>query len=263
VRKSKDKAKRYKNLVAKIGNWKLYLWKKLVGFEKYFDFEIKDFGVVRVPRNMLGPFRENFLDDIYIGNIPSKVFQNKERPTIIDIGANVGYFSLSIFARFPKASVYSFEPHPYCFKVLSDYKETFANYNFNIFEQAVSNADDKITLFITDHEEFTTTSSIFDNNNKATKKISVDAIKLEYFILQQKLEEIDLLKLDCEGSEYAILYNLPKEFFSKITAFSIETHSGNAANENLNSLRKFIGDQGYKVEYLDEGYTGYIWAWRE
>src|SRR4030095_6844939 len=39
---------------------------------------------------------------------------------ILDIGANVGYFSLFISQKFPKAKIFSFEPFPGTFKRLSD-----------------------------------------------------------------------------------------------------------------------------------------------
>ena len=257
-----SKINRYKNLFAKIRNWRPYLWNKFFGFDDHFDFDVKGFGLVSVPKVMLGPFRENFLDEVYFTKVSEIIAKRTNTPVIIDIGANIGYFSLSVFAKFPDAMIFAFEPHPYCFEVMSQYREKFSRYNFNIFNCAVSDTDDLIRLFIPEEEALTTIASVFRIKSKETKEIRVQAIRLESFISKQGLDKIDLLKLDCEGSEYAILYSLPKELFSKISALSIETHKCSGLNENLDALKDFIANQGYHLKHLRNGITGYIWAWR-
>ncbi|MFC2090562.1 hypothetical protein ACFLT1_07260, partial [Bacteroidota bacterium] len=122
MKKAKRKIIRYKNLISSVINWGHYLLRKIVGFNEAFEFHIKHFGKIRVPTEMLGPFRENFLDNIYFRYIPQSVFENVSNPYIIDVGANAGFFSLAVFAKFPSATIYSFEPHPYCFEVMENYK---------------------------------------------------------------------------------------------------------------------------------------------
>ena len=59
--KSKNKYRRYKNIFLRVENWKSYFLKKIFGFEKPFNFKIKNFEEISVEKKMLGPFRENFL----------------------------------------------------------------------------------------------------------------------------------------------------------------------------------------------------------
>ncbi len=101
--KAKGKLYRYQNLINRVVNWKSYLLKKILGFNKEFEFNIRDFGKISVLKNMLGPFRENFLDDIYFKHIPKEIFNKNQHPVIVDIGANVGFFSLAAFSKYPKA----------------------------------------------------------------------------------------------------------------------------------------------------------------
>ena len=54
------------------------------------------------------------------------------------------------------------------------------------------------------------------------------------------VSKIDLLKLDCEGAEYNILYNTPAHLFKKINCISIETHPGPDKKENKDALEKFL-----------------------
>ncbi|MBK5210577.1 MAG: FkbM family methyltransferase [Flavobacteriaceae bacterium] len=260
--KAKSKLNRYQNLIKRVLNWKFYILKKVVGFNEDFEFNIRNFGKILVLKNMLGPFRENFLDDIYFKHIPKSVFNTNQNPVIIDIGANVGFFSLAAFSKYPKAKIYAFEPHPYCFKVLKNYKQEFKRFDWNIFNQAVSNKNENIFLNTNNLEGFTTVTSVF-KKSKDIKVFAVKAVSFDTFLEENKIDYIDFIKLDCEGSEYEILYALPKEKFKIIKSLCIETHKGENENQNLNSLNKYLKNVGYKTEILDEGnYSGYIWAWK-
>lgn len=261
--KAKSKIARYKNLIKKVVNWKYYLWNKFVGFNYDFNFKIRGFEEITVPKNMLGPFRENFLDDIYFRHIPIEVFKKKKNPIIIDVGANVGFFSLAVFSKFPNANVYAFEPHPYCFNVLDSYKQKFYKYNWNIYNKAVSNQNGSINIKTNNINGFTTVASVFLNKTEG-EIFSVEATRFDSFIEDNKISCIDFIKLDCEGSEYSIIYSLPKEIFKKINSLCIETHKGETEGQNLNSLHDYLKERGYMTKVLDEGnYSGYIWAWKK
>lgn len=263
--KAKNKLNRYQNLTKRIINWKSYLLKKMVGFgfDKEFVFNVDNFGKISVPKNMMGTFRENFLDDIYFKHIPNSIFLNNNCPVIVDIGANVGFFSLAAYSKFPKAKIYAFEPHPYCFKIMENYRKEFKRFDWNIYDQAVSNTNEDIFLKTGNLDGFTTVSSVY-NERPGFKDLAVKAIKFESFLEENNIDNIDFIKLDCEGSEYEILYALPKEKFKIIKSMCVETHEGKTENQNLNSLNNFLKNIGYKTEILDEGqYAGYIWAWQE
>ncbi len=123
------KLTRYKNIISTLNNWPFYLLKKTIGFGESFTFDVKGFGAIEVPKNMFGPFRENFFDNIYFKHIP-QLLTDGNAPVIIDIGTNVGFFSLAAFTRYPSAQIFGFEPHPYCFSVLQDYKKQYSSFDF-------------------------------------------------------------------------------------------------------------------------------------
>ena len=260
--KAKNKFIRYRALTRVIKNWKSYIFRKLIGLNKGFKFQIIGFGDLFISKNMLGPFRENFLDNIYFKHIPKEIFENKEEPIVIDIGLNVGFFSLALFWKKPKAKVYGFEPHPYCYKISQKYSEEFKRFDWNIYNQAVSSENGEIYLNTNDSESFTTVSSIFKKGDHINP-VAVKAIKLSTFIEENKIDKIDFIKLDCEGSEYDILYSMPKDLFVMINSMCIETHKGKSEGQNLNALNNYVKNLGFKTITLDEGeYSGYIWAWK-
>lgn len=260
--KSKDKLVRYRRLFKIVTNWGHYLFRKIVGFKESFNFHIRNFGAIEVDKNMLGPFRENFLDDIYFRYIPNTIYENNFEPVVIDIGANVGFFSLATFSKFPKAKVYSFEPHPYCFNVMSNYQQTFAHLNWNIFQKAISDQNGEIVLNTSTVSGFTTMASVFDRGSKK-ESFSVKTTKLDSFISENGIRHIDFVKMDCEGAEYSIIYNSSRDVFERINSLCVETHKGEGEDQNINYLNGHLMKMGYTTKVLDEGnYTGYIWAWK-
>jgi hypothetical protein len=52
----------------------------------------------------------------------------------------------------------------------------------------------------------------------------VTSITLKDLFDKQGIERCNLLKLDCEGSEYEILYTLPSAYYSRIDTIVMEYH---------------------------------------
>jgi FkbM family methyltransferase len=253
---------RYKNIISRLNNWGYYIWKKATGFDHTFKFEINGFGEIVVPKNMMGPFRENFFDRVYFKGFPQEIQQGKPPEIVLDIGANIGFFSLSVFAEYPNSKIYAFEPHPYNFKLLKGRKEKFPQLDWEVVNKAMTGEDGYIKLNTSTLNGFATMASIHQKSSN-TESVEVKAISLESFLQQQDIVNIDLIKLDCEGAEYPILYNIPDTLFKKIHALCIETHHGEAKNHNAVDLLQFLKSKGYQTNIERENaYTGYIWAWQ-
>lgn len=124
--------------------------------------------------------------------------------TVIDVGSNIGYYTL-LFAKLvgTNGRVYAFEPESDNFDLLKK-NITVNNYkNIIIEKKAVSNTTKKVTLYrakegIGEHRiDF----PWFDNGGT-----EVEAIRLDDYIN----ENIDFIKIDCEGAEYNVLLGMKK-----------------------------------------------------
>ncbi|MCX6297399.1 MAG: FkbM family methyltransferase, partial [Bacteroidetes bacterium] len=197
-----------------------------------------------------------FFDQTYIKGLPNDVFK-KAGLTVVDIGANVGFFSLFMFSKDKKAKIFSFEPMPMNFELLNKYKKENPGLNFTVVNKAVSKEKTTITLNYDSKDSFSTAASIFDSNSQADK-IQVETTTLEAILSDNNLSNIDFLKLDCEGSEYGILYGASQAVLNKISTISIETHLGKAENENLNSLSDYLKKNGFEINSKAD----IIWAWK-
>lgn len=258
-----SKVKRYSNLVKNFSNWASYLLFKSFKSKGSFEFKLRDGFSIDVPKKMLPPFKEIFFDEVYLKELPGEI-RNKRDIVAIDIGANVGYFSLFIFSKYPDASVYAFEPMPFNYEKLKEYQQTYPAFDFKVFNQAVTNHKEGITLNSSNLDNFSTMASIFESNNRG-EKINVPTTTLSDIIKKEdQIRKIDYLKMDCEGSEYSILYSSPDHIIDKIKFISLETHEGEKEDENHESLAIFLKSKGFNIKESKESGSrlGYIWGWK-
>lgn len=194
---------------------------------------------------MMHTYKECFFDEDYVRGMEG-ILPSKKDPVVIDIGANVGYFSLWIFMKKPKAKVFAFEPMKSNFELLKKYASENPNFNFEFFNCAVAGKPGTLTLNYDAEDDFTTAATVFDNTSQKDK-IEVEAKTLQAVMDEFGMTNVDLLKLDCEGAEYDIIYNLPDETFSRIDTIVMETHQGLAENENTAAMAGFLREKAYEV----------------
>lgn len=253
------KVNRYKNLINYFGNWVGFLLFKS-GKSNAFQFNMRNGFQIQVPRKMLPPFKESFLDQVYLKNFPSTQFL-EGNPTIMDIGGNVGYFSLFMFSQNSAAKVYSFEPMPFNFSQMRSYAETYPNFEWHIENKAIGPNNDPLVLYTSTVDEFSTMAGVFGDERRS-KSIEVESKTISQVIDENHLGKIDLMKLDCEGSEYEIFKSMTENQIKAVSHYSIETHPGNNKEESHEFLLNFLKEHGYQaVDQMNADGTGYIWAW--
>ena len=241
-------------------NWPNYFYTKYLDKKQEpIHFVGKNNNVkLEVPRELLAIFKEIYMEDLYILSFLKERLPNN--PKIVDIGANAGFFTTFVADHFPQASIYAFEPLPSNFKQLKQNCELNPNHHMLANNQAVSGKPGPVTLYYNPENTLTplaSTSASFDSRN--VQKTEVEAVTVEQIMSEYKLDRIDLLKLDCEGAEYDILYNTPTQLFDKIDMLTMEVHKGDMPRENLPNLQKFLTDLGYKIRIRGEDF---VWAWK-
>lgn len=255
------KIRRYSGLIRAVKNWSAFLYYKTNSSGKSFTFRLRNSYIISVPEKMLPPFKEIFFDQVYLKGIPEHLLQ-KENPTILDIGANVGYFSLFMLFKFPKAEVYAFEPLPFNFRKILQYKKEYNFPNLHAINKAVGACNGNLSLCFSSPDSFTTMASIYGNPQKR-QRLEVESTSLKIILEEHQIERVDFLKMDCEGAEYSILYATPPQVLEKLRVMSIEAHRGEEDGHNLSSLVAFLKQQGFSLVNSDLGApNGYIWAWR-
>lgn len=148
--------------------------------------------------------------------------------TVIDIGANQGFFTL--YAASQGATVYAFEPCVDNFGILQwNVSKNGLQGSVKMVNAAVTNKQGKVNLFVgleASGEILSGTASTRNENRggKGVQTRPVESVTLDSLLSDMQIEKCDFLKMDCEGAEYEILASTSQESFSKIARIAIECH---------------------------------------
>ena len=126
----------------------------------------------------------------------------KEGMTVVDVGANVGYYTL-LAARLvgEKGKVFAFEPSPDNFALLKQNVTENGYKNVILVPKAVSDKTATARLMIDRASSGGHSLSAFRDS---VDSVEVETVSLdEYFAVRS--ERVDVLKIDAEGAEMAIL----------------------------------------------------------
>lgn len=171
-----------------------------------------------------------------------------EKINIIDIGANVGYFSLYISKKFPNAKIFSFEPFPDTFVRLNEHFSGNKVKNVTPFNLAVSDFDGKSKFY---SFEWTGCNTLIDGefDESQSKVTEVSCVKFDRLRELTGAEKFDYAKIDCEGSEYPMLLNSSDEAIKAVKKYIIEVH--NSEKYSKDDLVKKFRSLGYTVSTTD------------
>ncbi len=128
---------------------------------------------------------------------------------------------------------------------------------------AVSGDSGTVEMCFDDAAAFFTTTATACPSGRATGKTEkVQAVTLQDIFEQEGLRRVDLLKMDCEGSEFSILYRAHPETLRRIGQMAIEVHgNGDAEDHNADALGEFLTAAGFTVHTNKRG--TYLWARQE
>jgi FkbM family methyltransferase len=243
--------RRYNNLFRHIQNWPVYFTRKFKkGFQPLrFVTKGNKLKFIVPSKALYLVFKEIFVTDFYA--IDKLVAALPPNPVVIDIGANAGYFDIMLFSQIKEGTVYAYEPIPSnydLFKKNISLNPALQN-NIHLFNKAVTGIpQDHIELFMESAADNSVIASVyadFDTQNHHTLK--VPAISLAQIINENTLPHIDLIKVDCEGSEYPIIYETPDDVWNIINMMTIEVHNLDKEKRNTDFLRQFLEGKKFSV----------------
>jgi FkbM family methyltransferase len=199
------------------------------------------FFVPPVDNNFIG----HQLAEIYRDRVYAPFVEDKKDLTILDIGGNIG-MTAYYFSRYAK-DVYVVEPSLEHFDILTRMISFNKLKNVHPINRAVYMKEGKLPLF---HNHNKTMYSLHGAvASPDLKEEMVDCITVEGIINENKIEKVDLMKLDVEGSETEILSGSAfKAVAPKINTIIIERHAWSGRNEN--QLVDVLRSLGYQVSVI-------------
>ncbi len=229
-------------IIATIENWPLWL-KFRFGLsknkEEIFNFR-NGLKVLAADKGKeLFPFKE-----IFAKREHSRQPRILDNYIVIDIGANIGAFSLFAATSAKNVKVYAYEPNPDTFsRLVRNIELNNLTESIKPFNLGVSEKDEERRLFLYPNRSIA--DSLYQEyvpNPKDFVKIKV--VTLQSIFEDNKIEGCDVLKIDCEGAEYEILFNTPPDYLCKIKNIVLEYHQG------VKGLEEFLERNGFSVVCL-------------
>ena len=204
----------------------------------------------------------------------------KDGDTVLDIGANIGVFGLRVVLKGKNVKVHCFEPIPNIADVLRKNAQAFGDNRWYVHECGISSSEDTATftyfpntpaLSTLHPEQWEENPGAFKEAVKGTmknppegmkwmkwiptifsgvianylvkgsKKITCQLQTLSSIIEQEKLTNIDLLKVDCEGAEMEVIKGIKEEHWPIIQSMVIEVHDLNGRMDEMKNILKARG----------------------
>jgi len=183
----------------------------------------------------------------------TKLFSSlaKNAQCVLDIGANLGYYSL-LAARMmgPSGIVFAFEPAKENFIMLK--KNIDANHYENIrsVPKAVSEVTGKVTLYVS--EAHSGDHRIYDGGEKR-EKYEIDTVALDDFLpIGTKL---DLIKMDIQGAEMLALQGMQRVLQDNpdiIIMSEFWPEGLRACGSSPEKFLSFFKDRDFQIAYIND-----------
>ncbi len=189
--------------------------------------------------------------------------------TVVDIGGGIGDYTLFAARADPHGKVYAFEPYPQSFALLQE--NVAANHAANVqaFPEAIWSQAGAVQIDskLGEPGQFISRSTDDPSGGPSAggSSTQVASISLAQAFERMAIVQCDLIKIDCEGAEYPILFNTPDEVLERVRRIVMEYHDS-VTKFTHRDLQAYLESKGYAVRVV-QNYVhadlGYLYAWRE
>jgi FkbM family methyltransferase len=180
-------------------------------------------------------------------------FEINPTDQIIDVGGNVGAFAIAAAAQARRGRIVTLEPVQENFSLLVRNVRLNGLDNIVPVRAAVLSQQRPATVYLS--PEGTGSHSLFAELTGPPRGAQqVEGLTLADVFERFQIEVCHFLKLDCEGAEYEILYNLSPTYFSRIEKLAIEYHTraGESKRQQADGLVAHLQHAGYRIDvYTD------------
>jgi FkbM family methyltransferase len=182
--------------------------------------------------------------EIWLENVYLKKINVKSDWTVIDVGAHIGLFSLFVSRLCDKGKVYCFEPDEENYKLLL---ENINNNRKNILaENSIISSKSGFKQFYVSDSDFAAGSIHKKSNQSALVKSNT----ISDVLVKNKIQNCNLLKLDCEGAEYDIIMSLSFEDLNKIDNICMEYEKIDSQEYTIQDIISKLKSNNFSVEII-------------
>ena len=174
----------------------------------------------------------------------------KKGMTCLDVGGNIGYYTLlesKIIGN--EGKVIAIEPSPPNFQHLKKNLEIQDAKNVVAYNFAAGDVDGSVNFLVYPESNGSFTIPDGETTDLPGELIKVPAKRLDTFLEELKIENVDFVRMDVEGYESHIIEGMKNTIKKFKPMFQIEVHVTLLGKERTKKFLKDFQDNGYEAKY--------------
>ncbi len=172
----------------------------------------------------------------------------KKDDVFIDVGANIGLYSLVAAKQIEGGKVYAFEPIKKNSDSLLYNIKLNKPINIIVEKLAVSDNEKNLILYLDENEKNNGMATAYADT--FTYNETVPCTSLDFYFANKDISAVKLIKIDIEGGEYNAVIGMQNILKKYKPTLLIEINPDAPYDENI--LESLLFEMGYKKYYLDE-----------
>lgn len=177
----------------------------------------------------------------------------KPGQTVLDVGANIGYYTLLFAKRVGEAGVvHAFEPESDAFKLLE--KNLKLNGYNNVVPHPLAVSDRDGNAYLTRDPFSNLDHRITSRSEQKDKNVKVHTVKIDSLAGSSELT-VDVVKLDIQGAEYSAVQGMQATLLKSSTILLLSEFWPKAIQDfgaDPRDYYELLLDHGFKLSEIDE-----------
>lgn len=206
--------------------------------------------------------RMNPLEKLIVQTIPLVVGKNKngmeyvkEDSIVIDVGANLGIFSVFVSQFCPNGRVYAFEPVGSLIEILEGFRRVSGADKLEIVERALGDTVTSQEIIVYEDSAGVSTLSEDEHASRVERglvsgfrKEQVQITTLDVFVTERGLDRVDFIKIDTEGYELKILKGAAETIRRFRPVIIAQNHYSVSIDQIRDLLNRIVENYSFTLE---------------
>lgn len=211
------------------------------------------------------PLYEQFVDDCY--RLPEFLAPLADRPfQVLDIGSHIGSFAVNLATRYPQAHIECYEPSPQSARYLRR-NITQNGLADRLVAHEVALADKEGIALLDDNDGASVHNGLMQQERRLVdgsdaldrrRAVTVPTTTFDSAVAGAPAPP-DVVKMDCEGGEYALVYASSKSNWASVSHVVMEYHP--VPGQSWDELRSWLESVGLAVFRHESLAPGLGTAW--
>lgn len=197
-------------------------------------------------RSEIKVYYELFVQRVYPFEVIHTEVGRIENPVVFDVGANNGQFAAVIFDRWPDACVHSFEPQKQLWRRIHEFA-AINNLQDRLFPQWAAIGARAGEQYLYQNRSPVSASLIREKAARRTirRVVKVPVMTLDEYAEKHGIDQVDILKIDVEGSEIDALRGAD-HVLKHVRILFVEVHP---PFSTFSDAARFLTGKGFKHIY--------------